>query len=318
MKCSPPWIATREPTWIRRARRKPRGLTLVELTVALAVLGLLVLALAQATEHASKTVFSGAERMQCDQQAQAIFERISADLRGIPARSDIDLVFKRQPGNDALYFIAEAPAYFIGDPNAALRSPLALMGYWLGEDATLLRLSKGLTWEGAPGPQTGGAPVFLTAPAPTQAPISESTLVGRWPRALEPATGAEFQGADVHPLNHRVIRFEYCFELRPKPGSASVPAFSNQTAPPGRPAIQSIRALRIAVVLRNAAEPRLDPATLASLFPDPTDADLAETPPRLMASVWEENLWTAVRTGTLSNGAGIRIYERRVPLGGVP
>ena len=64
MKCSPPWIATREPTWMRRARRKPHGVTLVELTVALAVLGLLVLALAQATEHASKTVFSGTERMQ--------------------------------------------------------------------------------------------------------------------------------------------------------------------------------------------------------------------------------------------------------------
>lgn len=303
---------------MRRNRGKPRGLTLVELTVALAVLGLLVLALAQATEHASKTVFSGAERMQSDQQAQAIFERISADLRGIPARSDIDLVFKRKPGNDALYFISAAPAYFTGDPAASLRSPLALTGYWLGEDATLWRLSKGLTWEGAPGLQTGGAPVFLTAPAPTLAPISESTLEGRWPRALESATSTEFQGADVHPFNHRVIRFEYCFELRPKPSGASGPAFSNQTGPAGNPPLKSIRALRIAVVLRNAAEPRLDPSTLATLFPDPTDADLAETPPRLMASVWEENLWTAVRTGAFSRGAGFRIYERRVLLGGVP
>jgi prepilin-type N-terminal cleavage/methylation domain-containing protein len=318
MKCSPPWIATREPALSRRARGKPSGLTLVELTVALAVLGLLVLALAQATEHASKTVFSGTDRMESDQQALAIFERIAADLRGIPARSDIDLVFKRQPGNDALYFISEAPAYFTGDPSASLRSPLALMGYWVGDDATLLRLSKGLTWEGAPESQAGGAPVFLTAPAPAQAPISESTLEGRWPRALAPGTGNEFQEADVHPLNHRVIRFEYCFELRPNPNGASGPAFSNQPGPPGSPPIRSIRALRIAVVLGNVAVPKLDPATRSTLFPDPTDADLAETPPRLMASVWEENLGSAVRTGTLSRGAGIRIYERRVLLGGVP
>lgn len=318
MKCSPPWIATHEPALRRRSRATPSGLTLVELSVALAVLGLLVLALAQATEHASKTVLWGTQRMQSDQQALAIYERMSADLRGIPARSDIDLVFKHQPGNDALYFISEAPAYFTGDPSASVRSPLALMGYWVDEDATLQRLSKGLTWEGTPGPQTGGAPVFLTAPAPTLPPLSESTLEGRWSRALEPINRPEIQRADVHPLSHRVIRFEYCFELRPSPMGTSGPAFSNQTVLHGSHPLKSIRALRIAVVLMDASESRLDPATVDALFPDPKDVDLAATPHRLMASVWEENLWTALRAGTLSQGAGIRIYERRVPLGGAP
>jgi prepilin-type N-terminal cleavage/methylation domain-containing protein len=318
MKPLPLSIATRNPAASLCARANRNGLTLLEVIVALAVLSLLLLALAQAAEHASMTVFSSSQRLRCDHQAEAVFERISADLRGIPARNDIDLVFRRPSGNDALYFISESPAYFIGDPSASLRSPLALMGYRVDAGATLLRISKGLTWEGHPGLEAGGAPVFLTAPAPTVPPIWESTLGGRWPRALDPTNTSAFQGTDVHSLCQRVARFEYCFEMRPGRNGTVPAAFSNQTGPAGSPPLKSIRALRLALVLMNPSAPALDPGTAAQLFPDPTDADLAAHPPRLMASVWEERLWTAVQTGAVSRGNGIRIYERRLILGGTP
>jgi prepilin-type N-terminal cleavage/methylation domain-containing protein len=318
MKSLPLWIATRNPAVNRCARANRDGLTLLEVIVAMAVLSLLLLALAQAAERASMTVFSSTQRLRSDHQAEAIFERISADLRRIPARHDIDLVFHRPSGNDALYFISESPAYFIGDPSASLRSPLALMGYRVDAGATLLRLSKGLTWEGVPGIEAGGAPVFLTAPAPMLPPIVESTLGGRWPRALDPTNSSAFQGTDVHPLCQRVVRFEYCFEMRPGRHGTLPAAFSNQTGPPGSPAQKSIRALRLALVLMDPSAPLLDLSTAARLFPDPTEADLATHPPRLMASVWEERLRTAVQTGAVSRGDGIRIYERRLILGGAP
>jgi hypothetical protein len=218
------------------------------------------------------TTMSG-KHLDADSQARLVFDRMAVDFAGMARRTDVDFIFSKQPdplsglgstgSSDLMFFYSEAPAYydstlFSGTTNTSYKSTVSLTGYSCvnasGTTAalpaySLVRFSKGLTWDAAPAGSGAATPpggmVFLTSTASgatlvtgsnsnaiTTVPIPASTLAGNpnWsgdigtPPTYTPTNQTDYEEyADV--LSTAVIRMEYCFEVKDltnpnSPGSA--------------------------------------------------------------------------------------------------
>jgi prepilin-type N-terminal cleavage/methylation domain-containing protein len=181
-----------------------RAFTLVELLVSMAVLVLLVGVVAGIVSAVSRTSTSSQRRLNADNEARRVLDRMGSDFAQMMKRADADSLFAsingaNGGGNDKFFFYSDAPAVFDAalqspTPTVILQSTAGLIGYRINDDTTsttnldcwqLERLGKGLSWDGAapspapvpgvsPGPSPGGV-VFLTypiaaAPAPLPTP----------------------------------------------------------------------------------------------------------------------------------------------------
>jgi prepilin-type N-terminal cleavage/methylation domain-containing protein len=123
------------------------GFTLVELLVACSILALLVVLVAQMVASASSVTGSSKKRLDADDEARLVFDRLAGDIGGMVKRRDINPLFLASNGNDAFYFYSQAPAYSAGALSTN-NSQLALIGYSVSDSGVgLLRFSAGQSWD---------------------------------------------------------------------------------------------------------------------------------------------------------------------------
>lgn len=121
------------------------GFTLVEVLVAVAVLAMLVLLVAQMVNGAMRITSGGRKLMDADDEARLAFEMMGADISRIAKFPGIEPSFSNNvAGNDSFYFFTTAPGYFSGP--SAQRSDTTLVGYRITSHG-LERYAKALAWD---------------------------------------------------------------------------------------------------------------------------------------------------------------------------
>ena len=99
-----------------------RGFSILELLVAVAVLSILVVMVAQMLGSASTVTSGSRKRMAADEEARIVLDRMAADIARMVKREDVDSLFLSKAGNDEMYFYSESPAITPARP-ATARSP---------------------------------------------------------------------------------------------------------------------------------------------------------------------------------------------------
>ena len=213
----------------------PGGFTLVEMLVSVAVLVMLVLLITQLFNSATATATMSRSHLDADEAARLVFDRMGSDFGAMARRTDVNYIFYKQsnggntqPGNDAMYFYAEAPGTSATSTTVTTgsASTMALVGYRINQynkyypnTPVMERLGENLTWAGNPdtsGVVNPGRMVFLP-----------STLAGTWTYTLGTppynASGSANQDDKTHYqlLSDMVFRMEFCFLL--KSGTYAIP-----------------------------------------------------------------------------------------------
>ncbi len=311
------------------------GFTLVEILSAVAVLGILVVIIAQLMTETTQTITINENRISLEGEMRTVFASMSTDFTNMVKRTDMDNLFTKlgtgTPGaNDYMFFYSEAPAYFDSTVTSANRSPFSLIGYCIASstDGTyhLERYSRGLSWESPVGgtSDTWG-PIFLTYPAapntnanpyPTVAPNPLTTLP-KGPWSAELPSGATIPGnSNYHVIGEGIFRLEYCF-LRSDGSIADSPVIST-AAPTTWHALTDVAAVVVTVAVLDTNSQKLINGNMSALIGDFTDSGFttavtAGTAPNLMATNWQ----TEVNSLTANPPTGmprqvlsrIRIYQ---------
>jgi hypothetical protein len=298
-------------------RYKPAMLTaafsLIELLVAIAVLVLLLLVVTQLIDSTSATTVNASKHMDADSHARMIFDRMAIDFDKMVKRNDVDYMFLKQTGNDAMWFYSEAPAYFTGSPSASARSTVSLVGYRINSSYQLERLGKGLEWDGTPTSTLGGSVVFLTYPAGSNMPLAASTLVGNWPTTVTTTS----TDPDYNVLSDQAYRFEFCFQLRD--GTLS----TNPYIPPATTinGFKDVSAIIVAIaILDNSSRKIVKRDSTNSTLLDSTVANqmILALPDAVsgvsVAQTWNNGYYLAQSGLPERAAAQIRIYQRSVYL----
>lgn len=223
-------------------RKSGAAFTLVETLASITVLVLLIVMVTQLTNSAAVTTTTSRKHMDADSQARMLFDRMSNDFERMLHRKDVDYVFTKQTGNDAMYFYSETVAYYDNaatNSNPAAKNSVALVGYRVNANLQLERLGKGLTWDGGTDASNPGGIVFLTTSPGSATPLAASTIPGNWPTI----SGTD---PDFHVLAEEAYRLEIAFLLTDgtvssmpilsgtstsgPPWPASGPAFFNLTS----------------------------------------------------------------------------------------
>ena len=119
--------------------------TIVELLIAVAVLALLVVMVAQMVGSIASGTAASSKRLGADDEARMVFDRMGGDFFGMIMRPDVNPLFITNSGNDEIYFYSRAPASFTNSTNSQ-NSQIALIGYRVTTNG-LERLGQGLGWD---------------------------------------------------------------------------------------------------------------------------------------------------------------------------
>ena len=92
-------------------RHRRSAFTLVELLVAAAVFGLLVLMLGQVVSLTSQAVIINVDRLTTSAQVRLFFDRLALDLSARPRRDDLATTFSKATGNDSFQFYSQVDGY---------------------------------------------------------------------------------------------------------------------------------------------------------------------------------------------------------------
>jgi prepilin-type N-terminal cleavage/methylation domain-containing protein len=296
----------------------PAGFTLIELLIAIAVLTLLVVMVAQITKSATDTTVASGKHMDSDSQARIIFDRMANDFAGMVKRQDVDYVFAKQTGNDTMFFYSRAPAYFDTSPTVTAKGLIALVGYRINTSFQLERLGKGLTWDGtSAAPPAPGGMVFLTTPAiagttptPGTTPFPASTLAGNWSSTLGAAPGYNSgTDTDYHVLSDQTYRMEITFLL--KDGTLSnTPYIAPNTSINGFKDVSAVvvalgllDATSRTILLQNNVVPTTTGNLMIAALPEAVDG----TP---IAQTWGNSSYLTTSGIPQAAQAHLRIYQR--------
>ena len=212
------------------------GFTILELLVSMAVFAMLAVLVAQLTISTSSVGSAGTKRMDADSQARMIFDRMANDFAKMVKRPDADCIFAKQPGNDAMFFYSEGPAYASANLTKTEKNTVALVGYRISTNSTkyqpptyaagypvLERLGEKLAWDGTTSNDSSatkdntepGGMVFFSYPAGSATPDPASTLDGNWSKTIGTASSHYADGTDqdYHVLSDTVYRMEISFLL---------------------------------------------------------------------------------------------------------
>jgi len=281
---------------------RPEGFTLLELLVAIAVLALVILIVAQIVQSGGAVISGSRKNLGADAQAREVFSRFAMDVAQMPKRSDLDAIFSDQTGNKKVFFYSESPGFAASTNNLGT---LSLVGYRIGTNAGMERLGKALPWAG------NGAAVFLTysSTASTNA-VTESTLPGAWNAATGSYPSYDSTDTDYHSLAPAVFRFEYFFQK--KDGTYTLTRDTTK-------GFRDLSAIVVALAVLDGDSRKIvtDSSKLADALPSPTAANLAANV--LPAELWQNivNNRTAFAASAQIPAAAasrVRIYQRAFPL----
>ena len=293
--------------------RSKQGFTLVELLVAMAVLSLIILVIAQIFNTSSIAISQNSKNMNALDSSEAMLQQVGLDVSRMLLRDDIDYSFVKvkntgtNPGNDFFSFYARTPGLSAtGLPSSNAPRPLSVVQYQVVQNPTshLLEMQYGalqIDWDNA-----GTSPFVLTS----------STQLLSTPNTLPAVT-------TFTPLAPEVVRMELCFVLvndpvqtdnPPKLLSATPPAYISASNVPYP--IRNVAGILIGIVVIDPKSRALLPAgvdlKVAQLFPDAVaDQDLL--------SLWAPlNMAAKLQAIGVPTKAvpGVRIYQKYFPLRG--
>lgn len=136
----------------QKRRNRTEAFTLVEVLVACAVLVLLVVMVAEMVGSATNVTSASKKRLDADDEARLVFDRMDADIALMLKRPDVSPLFlanansNNDPNdlNDAFYFYSQAPA---SSTNTTVNnSQIALIGYQIASNS-LQRLGIEESWD---------------------------------------------------------------------------------------------------------------------------------------------------------------------------
>ncbi|MEI6494218.1 MAG: prepilin-type N-terminal cleavage/methylation domain-containing protein [Verrucomicrobiota bacterium] len=259
----------------------PDGFSILELLVAIAVLTILVVLVAQMLGSASSVTSGSRKRMAADEEARMVFDRMSADIARMVKRDDVDSLFLSKAGNDEMYFYSEAPAIYA---NAASNSPVALVGYRV-ESNSLVRVSEGKNWDDI---------TFLTVG--TNGTTNAASRIST-------------NSAVAQVIGPSVFRMEYTFLM--KPGTTNVSGGTNsantysQTNVAGM-GFKDVSAVVVSLaVLDESSRKIVDTNALGTIAGNMSDATTGPS----------STNWSATVTSLPGPArAATRIYQRYIPV----
>jgi len=134
---------------------KTNAFTLLEMLVAMAVLALLAVIIAQMISSSSDVISRSRKDLDSAGQARMILDRFGMDMASRIARDDLPDNFSKADGNDSIEFYGEVPSYQEG-------RKVARIGYRVQEDQAgreyqVERGVSGFDWSGAAGLEMGAA-----------------------------------------------------------------------------------------------------------------------------------------------------------------
>lgn len=267
------------------------GFTLIEIIVAIAVLVILTIFVAQLTKSATAITRVGTKHMDTDTQARAVLDRMGMDFAKMLKRTDLDYYIKQpvgynghnqghgwgrklkngQQGSDQFAVFTSVPGYYPTGFASTQQSPISLVAYRINQISgsanylQLERMAKGLLWNGVSNATNANAVypiVFL--------PQTISAINSWTPAVTDDNT--QSIDADYETVGPQVFRMEYWYLLkngiltdvpwdrvaRPSQTSMSAPTSIGWT---------DVQAIGVAIAV-------IDPASRA-LIPSATLLDIA-------------------------------------------
>jgi prepilin-type N-terminal cleavage/methylation domain-containing protein len=212
--------------------RSSSGFTLVEILVSLAVLGLMMVGVAQILNGTLSTSLGAYKHMDADTQARVVLDRMAYDIAHIVKRPDVDYYFQKNPssgsapyGNDQMAFYSESSGYYPGTVNGSAGGgggDVSLVGYMIAPmqngvynsgtgTLQLCRLSKGLAWNGFNSTLAMIFNPLANAPASGTTSITSNTITANWPGIVS-GTDTNYQ-----VIGDQIFRLEYTFLVQSSP-----------------------------------------------------------------------------------------------------
>ena len=304
-----------QPPWANEATQVARkGFTLLEMLVAVAVLGLLIVLVSQLFNGATTTTLANTKRMEMDNQARMIFGLIGNDLSRMVRRSDVDYYFPKSGGvNGKMFFHSEAPG--LGGNTAAAAGSMALIGYGIQPGTSpsahkLIRYSQSIAF-------SGSSFVVLTGSTLNDCLSFSPSIPARLDGSQDLTNDPNF-----HVVSEAVFRFDYCFLLKNGTFTKKVPDV-NLTANPPLNGIKDVAAIVLAIALldKETQESVGNISALNADLPsstdnsDPTTGLLATgSGPHLMSEIWNARIksWALTPPAGVpkSATASVRVYQR--------
>jgi prepilin-type N-terminal cleavage/methylation domain-containing protein len=206
------------------------GFTLIEIMVAVAVLVILILFVAQLTNSATAVARVGTKHMDADTQARTVLDRLGFDIGRMIRRNDLDYYIKGpasyighgnghgwgnrlragQQGSDQCAFFASVPGYY---PQTSGQGPISLVAYRINQNSTaasylqMERMAKGLLWNGV-----------VTTNNPSSYPIvflpTTISAISPWSAAVKDDNSGQSIDADYEVIGPQIFRFEYWYLLK--------------------------------------------------------------------------------------------------------
>lgn len=282
------------------------GFTLAELVLAMSVLVLLIILVAQIVGHTSNITASGVQRIDANSQARQVFGRLAIDFAQAVVRTDVSFFAKNASlpmestgeRNDLIAFFASLRGYYPTTP-----SSVSVVGYRINGDPEnirvhnrLERMCKGLPWNGA----SAAAMVFLP-----------HTIHARWPEVS--SVTAYDNPSTYELLASGVIRFEYAFVEKESGSLVPYPSSWANTAAVSFAEVSGI-VCTIAVI-----EPRsraLISASQVSQIVDELEDFSPGMGPTGLIGEWRNSAQSATMQAIAPQRAlsGLRFYQRHFPL----
>lgn len=273
---------------------RARAFSLLEILVAVAVLLLIVVLMAQMLNSVSATTSNSQKGIDAVGDAQLAFDRLSFDFARMLRRTDVDYSFSKRDGNDRFSFYTAEPGFYTG-PETTPRI-LSVVGYRVGNGPVgVPRLERGalnLSWSGTGG---GRSQVFV--------PVDENGhQIQKFdtPNSLPVLDDA--QPGDYQALADQVFRMEVGYLTKDGTLTKSFPA-----------RLTDLAAIVVAIAVLDPQSRLLvtDYTALISAFPDAEDG-------RDLLALWmpvAEDPGLAARTGIPQSAAqAVRVYQRTFPL----
>ena len=225
----------RRRTTLAKPPARLAGFTLIEIMVAVAVLVILILFVAQLTNSVTAITRVGTKHMDADTQARTVLDRMGFDIGRMIRRNDLDYYIKGpagytghgnghgwgkkltggQQGSDQCAFFASVPGYY---PQSSGQGPISLVAYRVNQNSAsatapylqLERLAKGLLWNGVSNltnPNAVYPVVFLPNTISGVSNWSAAIKNDNSGQSVDPENGYETVGSQV-------FRFEYWYLLK--------------------------------------------------------------------------------------------------------
>ena len=293
------------------------GFTLVEILVAIVILALLTLAMAEIFGGASQIVSQSNKSVGALDAGEATLGQIGVDISRMVLRDDVDYDFTKQTGNDRLSFYARTVGYNASATSGTSPRPLSVVSYEMGvnpsnSSATSSQLNYGMlqidsTWGG-------------TLPSGASAFTLSALVGGTQTQYLNPTLGGDLPMPQSYTtLAQEIIRFEYCFLLKKDPvTSDTTPKLLTAEVPTGigsppMPPIDNIAGIVVGIVVVDPRSRVLFPAgadvALAGKFGDAKDNQDILT---LWSPVLSQTTLKLVNVPAQAL-SGIHIYQRYFP-----